>query len=441
MKKRHCVIAAMKILTLALLFLLFSNCKKDVSEVNYDIGERRAWFTDTLGIDSVGTNPLFVAYSEYRGTIYVVQKKFGSVYQLTKCDNEINVIYSKTIDLGPNQLIQIVGGKNQDCFYTVTASNAFQVTSVQSIGAYTAFPYIDTVCYKTFPISYYIYEPDFHLTNMVYNTNHTELKKYKSNGEEEWKKTEEGNFFSGSALQVDMDDNIYLLSAKRFPLRFKLNLNYSSAIPYYDVVADSNSFSLSKFSISGKLLFKNEICCVYQENGFLSGFNPSLSLSSSALYVNNINGLYSFNLNLELQSQKKPLKNTCYNFLKSVVTNPNIPFVCVSGYLRYVSNNLNFYQATLVNTDEISVLQNLNFSHDYFAIDKSKNLFSVSLSNRIIKIKSDGTEVFSKILNPDFLWQTLNKNNCFLDRYDNLYCFSLENGLIKVYKLDENGNF
>lgn len=426
---------------------IFSYCKKDKIDsiggdlTSPDTAEKRSYFTDTLQTQVEQYSELFAGYSPKGQYFYLIQRmSYNNYYRVTKCNMNADTLYSKIINLGPNRLIQIKGGINEDCFYTVTASRNFGTSFIQSIGAYTlTSSQVDTTCPSVYPSTQYIFGSDVYYINESTPINTCELKKYDAKANQIWTKYFSGNHFNGNALEISKKEELYLLTAERYPYRMRLNTQYSGIFPYYDVVLDSNRFTLHKLSQKGQILEKKEIHNVFQEYGLW--FNPQLVLTSEHIWVYNSNNLYMFNLGLKLLYQKKPIRDVCFNKIHSMVANINISSAKLTGFLGYSEFLKNRYFLSLRGISEEHIHQYLNTVPLLFAFDRFQNSYSFETTNTLKKFNFSGEELYSISGNSGFTSNMVYSRKFILGQNDKLYCFALENNLIKVYKLDENGNF
>ncbi|MBL7900482.1 MAG: hypothetical protein JNK73_00680 [Bacteroidia bacterium] len=428
------------------LAFIFSHCQKDKFDsiggdlASPDTTEKRSYFTDTLQTQVEEVKEVFVAYVAKGHFFYVIQNITGSTYRLTKCTREIDTLYSKILDLGPGNLIQIKGDLTEDAFYTLTATNKFGDLTGPSVSAFTlANTYTDSTCSKSTQTNDYNYESDFRPEGALKQDNFTLLKKFNAYGKEIWSKEFSGNYFSQNAMGWANNGNLYLITFLNYPVRYKLNSLLSQSFPYYDQILDSNSCTIYALNKSGVILRKRKIEGIYN---YFHSISPNLSLSSNYLRVSGRDFLYTLDYNLNLVSNAKPLKNTCNNFLRNVISNPLLPNVYVSGYMTYANyTDRNYYRVDLNGLTEENSRQNINPSPVFFSMNKFGQFYSLNSTNTVTKHNSDETILFSKLLNSDISGFSISKNACTEDSYGKLYCFALENSLIRVYKLDENGNF
>lgn len=440
-------IAIRRFTILSTLLFLFTHCKKEAIDSiggelsSPDTTEKRAYFTDTLETKLEEYKEVFVAYAAKGHFFYVIQNISGSSYRLTKCTREIDTLYSKILDLGPGQLIQVKGDLTEDAFYTLTATNKFGAFSGPSVSAYVLIRnYVDSTCSRPSQPNHYNYESEFRPEGEAWQENMSLLKKYNANGKESWRKEFMGNYFDCNAMEWAANGNLYLITSIRYPRRFKLNLTHSQSFPYYDPILDSNRCVIYALNKNGVVLRKKSLEGIY---GIGSNTDsPNLSISTNHLRINNNYVLYTLDFNLNLLSSAKPIKNNCNNFLHFVVSNPLQPLAYLSGFMTYSNfNDRNYYRVHMNGTFEINPRQNLDFIPFFLQMNKRGQFYSLGSRNTVTKYDNDETILYSKLLNPDNVLFSLSRNNCIADVNDKLYCFAYENNLIKVYKLDENGNF
>src|SRR5687768_16129309 len=103
-----------------LIFLAFFSCKKDkaVQSIIEPQASGRSKFKDTISNTITSTEPVFAANSKAGNSFYIIQKKSGAEYSLYKADADMNVVLSKTINLGTGDLMQVKGSQISDDFYT-----------------------------------------------------------------------------------------------------------------------------------------------------------------------------------------------------------------------------------------------------------------------------------------------------------------------------------
>ncbi len=437
-----------KIILLAFTAIIVSNCSKKPFPVDPPItssGGAREKFKDTLVLyASPNYNNIFVTYCPSNNSFFAVQKISTSQYNLHKSDLEINLIYTKTIDLGPNELIGIKGAQNECSFYTLNSTNNFIPGNQPLINAYARSNYImDSASHCMINKIYdYQYDDSFQSGADIKGVNYSTLNKFDANGNLVWSNQLTGNYFDGNSLETDPSGNIYVLTANKLPRTPKLNVAFSSTlIPYYDLVVDSNSFSIYKFNSSGNQIFKKTITQVKDINYWT--FNPSLNVSKTNITISNINNLYTFDLDGNLLSQNKPVSNACYNYISSVISNPEINNTFVCGTLNYQQGNPAAslrYIASYNGTSPTVLSQTANYSQ-LTLIDNLENIYLAS-SSYLAKINNNGgfTYGFLPLYDPPYNF-ILDKKSGVIDKYNSLYCFSNRLDHIAVYKFDNDGKY
>jgi hypothetical protein len=423
----------------------FISCKKEKKKDPRPTGQGqaiRAHYSDVLETSSLSQNPLFVTRSGSSASdnFYVIQKMSGSSYNLIVSDREANVESTKLIELNADSLVDVCGSRVTNEFFTLTASNKYSYNSgaVMSAYVYSSSYYDSTNCGDDNYAYSYEFNSNFQLTTPVPIQNFSQLKKFDETGHEVWSRTLDGNFFSGNALETDLEGNIYVLTATKPAMEPKKVEFLSGIIPYYTFKRDSNSFTLHKFTAFGNLLFKKTITNVHDGTPF--SFEPGLALSGTAVFVWNLNNLFTFDLECNLISKVKPLKDVCYNLISSAVSSPFIPNLIVKGKQYFTFSSSNPYYTKLNVTAANTTVNNTKIPTGLFAVDNLQNTYAGS-GTVLSKISNSGTEVYKKTLFNGTNSFTVNARNHVIDKNNSFYCFSLENGVIKVYKFDENGNF
>lgn len=434
----------MKYLLFYLTFIFLIACKKDGSSVlNPSQSSSRNKFIDTVTNSTTSSEPLFIANTKASNNFFIVQKQSGSFYTLYKADDDMNVINTKTISLGPEKLMQIKGSQVSDDFYTLNATYNFTYTGNTLVNAYVN----DNITHDTLSscnsttINYYSFNNALNLSSETALQNNSTLRKFDASGNESWNKTLEGNYYESNSLETDLYGNIYVLTANRGGYSPKASNQYTvGPVPYFNFQLDSNQFSLYKFDINGTLIFKKTIINVYDESP--GQFTPRLSLSSNNVSVSNSNSIYIFDLMGNLASSVKPLNNSCFNYLKSNVSNVNYPFIFIHGKLNYVnggSNNPKYFVKYNAGGFNATILN--NFGAEITMMDANGNCYCTANNTTLLKLDNTGSIVYSKALYfPPFSVLTT-INNTISDKYNSIYIFEKRLNQILSYKLDSNGDF
>lgn len=147
-----------------------------------------------------------------------------------------------------------------------------------------------------------------------------------------------------------------------------------------------------------------------------------------------------FNLGLKLLYQKKPIRDVCFNKIHSMVANINNSSTKLTGSIGYSEFLKNRYFLSLRGISEEHIHQNLNTTPLLVAYDRLQNSYSFE-TNTLKKFNISGEELYTISGNAGFTSNMVYSRKFILGQNDKFYCFTLENNLIKVYKLDENGNF
>lgn len=435
----------MRLIVGILVCLLVVSCKKDsapIIKINPQSAARTK-FVDTVTNTCTSANPIFATHSGASNFIYLVQKLTPGSYSLYKADDDMNVLLTKTISLSSGELIQIKGSKVSDDIYTLNSTYNFNFPGNTLVNAYVNNVILrDTLstC-NTTSINDYSFENSLNLSSETNLQNNSNLNKFDGSGNLSWSKTLDGNYFESNSLETDVYGNIYVLTANRGGFSPKASTQYTTgSVPYYNYKLDSNQFSLYKFDINGIQIFKKTISAVYEESP--GQFTPRLSLSSNNVAVSNSNCIFIFDLNGNLVSSSKPIKNSCINYLRSNVSNISSPFIFIHGSLNYVnggSNNQKYfvkYSASVYNTAGLN-----NFGAEITVMDSNQNYYCTSNATTLVKLNNAGTIAYSKPLYfaPYSILTTINNTIC--DKYNSLYIFEKRSNHILAYKLDSNGNF
>lgn len=427
-----------------LLILFFFSCKKELPEA-LNAGPQasgRDKFIDTVSSVSTSTDPVFAANTT-ANNFYVVQKTTGSNYSLFKTNADINVLYTKTLNLGAGELMKIKGSQVSDDFYTLNATNNFTYTySGQIINAYVYSDAVhDTIihCDSISPY-FYLYNNQYENKSEINLQNHTTLRKFDSNGNESWAKSLDGHFHEGNSLETDLYGNVYALTITKGGYRTKPGSQFTnSPVPYIDIKLDSNQFSLYKFDINGTQVFKKTFTNVYfGDPGY---FRAQLAISANNISVSNANNLFIFDLSGTLVSSIKPVQNICYNYIISTAGNVNQQNLLIKGSIVYAIGSMNnpIYLVKFNQTSFASPLMNIS-GNKINGMDNKGNYYSFNES--ITKWEStNGYLQYSKQLVHFPVYLTVNSNNSLTDKFSNAYVFQKRANLILAYKLDSYGNF
>lgn len=425
---------------------LVSSCKKKSSEespttTNSNIRDK---FRDTLVLQSINNyNPVFATYCAFSDDFFVVQKKAGTQYEFYKCDIEINQIFSKTLNLGSDSLLEIKASKTENSFFTLTSTNNFTTPNPLYINAYVLNNFsLDSTSNCAFKLTDYYFEPSFNVSSEQQNNNKSTLNKFDGTGALLWTKQLDGNLFDGQALETDLNGNIYVLTASKHPLAPKLSSAFTSTlVPYYEYMTDSNSCSIYKFDTYGNQEFKKTILNFKENNP--QSFKPSLTLSKTVITISNTNSIYMFDLYGNLLSQNKPFINTCYNYINSTVSNPYITHTFISGSINYINSVTNSGYFALFNGLSPSIItQSNNLNYEFVAIDQLENIYLGGLFNTTLKkLNNNGSILYNSPLYDAPYSFGLSKKSTVIDMNNSIYTFSNRNDLIAVYKFDSNGKF
>lgn len=430
---------------LLVLILLSCNKKSNTPEVLPDpASNSRSKFKDTLVTNtSANTNEIFASYNPSNDNLIVVQQISGSQYKLYKCDADIKLLGSATIDLGPDQLIEIEASKKEDAFFTLTATNNYQTINPVFINAYVIQnPYLDSTSNCISKIFNYAYDDAFNLNPETMGNNYSTLNKFDQNGTIAWTKQLDGNYFDGRAIETDQNGNVFVLTSSRFPLTPKLNSTFTGTlVPYYDFVNDSNSISIYKFDKHGTQLFKKTIQNVKEISPF--GFNPSLSLSDNYLTVSNTNNIYVLDLYGNLYSQTKPIVNSCYSYINAAISNPFIKQTFVMGAINYnqSTSSLNYMSVTSNGSSHSTISQSANLNTKFIVADNIGNVFMTQLGTDLRKIDRYGNLLINKGIIDGATSFGMAKRSSLVDKNNSLYVFRNDITQILVYKFDDAGNY
>ena len=434
---------------LFLLLIICISCKKDTkinSSIPTNSSNLRSKFKDTLVTYSTNnSNQPFASYCNASNSFYIVQKSAGTQFYLYKCDQEINLIYSKIINLGSDSLMEIKASNQEDAFYTLTGTNNFNNSNPFYINAYVFNINSDSINNCTPKVADYVYQNAFNANGENKGANYSILNKFDGQGNLLWAKQLDGNYNKQHSIETDVNGNIYVLAANRYPFRPKLNSAYTTSLaPYYDFVNDSNSFSIYKFDISGNQIFKRTITNIKET--IQRQFSPALSLSKSNILITNFNNFFVFDLNGNLLSQNKPISNICYNYINNAITNPYIDNIFINGILNYSnsnsSNNLG-YLAKLKGSIPLIVTQSNNLYYNFSIIDNLQSIYLADdFTNFLTKIDNNANIVYAnKPLFDAPYYFGLPKKSTIVDVNNSLYSFVNRLNGIAVYKFDSNGNF
>lgn len=425
--------------------LLAFSCKKDPAlPININPqSTARTKFVDTVTNACTSANPLFVTHTGASNFIYLVQKLTPGLYSLYKTDDDLNVLLTKTISISSGELIQIKGSQVSDDFYTLNATYNFDTPGNTLVNAFVNKNIVhDTMsaCNST-KLYDYVFDNSLNLSAEINLQNNSTLKKFDDSGNLSWAKTLDGNYFQGNSLETDIYGNIYVLTANRGGYSPKASTQYTAgSVPYYDFKLDSNQFTLYKFNINGFQIFKKTISSVYDD--YPGEFNPRLALSSNNVAVSNSNNIFIFDLNGNLVSSSKPIKNSCFNYLRSNVSNLSSPYIFIHGGINYVtggSNNPRYFVKYSASGYNTAVLN--NFGVEITMMDATGNYYCTANTTTLLKLNNTGAIIYSKPLYfvPYNILSTI--NNTIIDKYNSLYIFEKRLNQILAYKLDSNGNF
>jgi len=288
----------------------------------------------------------------------------------------------------------------------------------------------------------YTFDDSFNINGEIKVNNNSTLNKFDGFGNLMWTKQLDGNYFDGKALETDQNGNVYVLTASKHPLTPKLSSAYSSTlVPYYEFVTDSNSISIYKFDNNGNQEFKKTLLNI--KNNTPNSFNPSLSLSKTTITIANTDNLYMLDLDGNLISQNKPIANTCYNYINSIISSPFINHTFINGQVNYLFNSNRLgYLAFYNSTAPVIISQSNNLSYDFLVIDNLENIYVGSaLNSTIKKLNNNGTVLyFNSLLDGNYSFG-LSKRSTVLDLGNSLYTFSNKIDQIAVYKFDSDGKF
>lgn len=422
-------------------------CKKEPAQkggMRY-LGPGRERFKDTLAIlPGNNHNDVFASYCPAVNNFFVVHQTTGSQYNFYKCNTEVKLLASKTIDLGTETLLDIKASKTEEAFYTLTSTKNFTSPSSNPINAYKRVNYYfdSTHSCSSSSIFDYQYDDSFNPDPETKGTNFSALNKFDGLGNLVWTKQLDGNYFDGKCLETDLDGNVYVLTADKCPVTPKINTSLSGPLPYYYFVNDSNSFSIYRFTSHGSETFKKTIFHVKDIN-YANHLALSLNVSKTNITVNNLNDIYTFDLFGNLITQVKPFSNACYSYINSAISNPYCNRTFVTGNVTYdLSNQINNprYFASYNGASPSVITQITNFSQ-LTLIDNSENIYLAG-STTLAKLNSSGIFIygFQYLSDPPFNF-ILDRNNGSIDKENNLYCFANMLSHIAVYKFDDAGKY
>lgn len=427
-----------------LIFLPFFSCKKErpAQFITEPQTSARSKFKDTISNTITSTEPVFAANSKAGNSFYIIQKKTGTDYSLFKADADMNVVLSKTINLGAGNLMQVKGSQISDDFYTINATNNFTYTySGQIINAYVyGGSNTDSLmsCDSISPFSYNL-DNAFDSKYEINLQNTTTLRKFDHIGNESWVKTLDGHFHSGNCIETDLYGNVYALTLTKGGYRTHASTQYTAgSVPYFDFKLDSNEFSLYKFDINGTQVFKKTFTNVYDATP--GNFHPRLAVSADNICVYNLNNLFVFDLSGTIIPTIKPVKNTCYNNLLSVAGNVNKPNLLIHGRLNYVNGGNNNPNYLVKLNQGLYTSPVTGVSGSVISLMDSKGNY-YHLGGGIMKWEGvNGDLQYSKqIYSPAYV--DIQPINTLTDKFDNVYVFEKRLNHILVYKLDSYGNF
>lgn len=432
---------------LSLLLIAFLACKKDPAQKGEPkfAGAGREKFKDTLALlPGNNLNDVFVSYCMPMNNFFVIQKTSGSQYNFYKCNTEIKLLESKTIDLGPEILLGIKASKTEDAFYTLTATKNFSYTSSTLINAYKRVNYTfdSTHTCNSTSLFDYQYDDQFNLNPETKGPNFSTLNKFYGLGNLLWTKQLDGNYFEGQCLETDLEGNVYVLTADRNPVTPIINTSISGPLPYYDFVIDGNSFSIYRFTKHGSQTFKKTISHV-KDIMYNSYFKISLNVSKTNVNVYNAHEIYTFDLFGNLVTQTKPLSNACYSYISSAISNPYCNNTFVTGNVSYDlinSQNNPRYLAAYNGASPFIIKQPINYSQ-LTLIDNSENIYLAGGSS-VAKINNIGNPIydFQFLSDPPYVFY-LDRNSGAIDKENKLYCFANMLSHIAVYKFDDTGKY
>ena len=432
----------MKYFPIFLILLSIASCKKKSEATVYPLypDDYRSKFVDTLTNNNTNNYPLFTGNAGPGNYFYIVQKQNGSDYNLYRCDYNINSVTQQTINLGNDALMKIAGSKISDHFFTLTSSNNSSSPAGAPINAYVqAFFYSDSSkpC-DSHLLSDYMFTDTFTLGTPISVQNKSEIRCYSSNGTILWNYILNGNYYSGNSMETDLLGNTYVLTASKSPAHSKLSTQFTNTlIPYYDMILDSNSFTLYKFDKNGNQLFNKTINNVNEE--VPGTFEPNLTLTKKNIFVNNAKNLFTFDLDGNLLKSNKPLVNKCYNYIISVVGNAHQYFGLLDGFLNYSISSKNNYMVNLQGFSQLTIYENGKLKN-LSIMDEFANCFAFSGSS-LSKVDRYGNLIYNKILFfPPYNFYVY-RNSVVVDRFNDLYIFDKTPNQIRVFKIDVNGNF
>lgn len=429
-----------KILFLIFIGLLYS-CKKEkkTDSISY---LNRTGFEDTLVTSPGGNQELFAAHSGTGASecFYIVQKTSGSSYFLVKTNLDAKVSFTSQIQISDTRLQDVCGSKISADFYTLNASekSTFQPSGTLIQAYVQASQNIDSSsCDGENNPSNYFFDTELDVNISTTFDNNCQVKKFNHKGVEIWNFALEGSYFSGNAMETDFEGNLYVLTVvKHRPVPVLMPFS-GTIFPYYSFNSDSNTVILYKFNKDGILLFKTQSNKAFK--GLPENFNPRMALTKNAVYVCSFTNFFRFSLNGELESTTKPVKNVCYNTLATMIANPMFSELYVVGVLNYTGNSRNRYFVGVNRTSEFNLINASIVPYNFVLIDSQQNIYSAG-GTYLTKTNQSGQRIYSKpILGNSFIYY-VGENNCGVDHDLNFYFFATENGLIKMFKLDVNGN-
>jgi hypothetical protein len=160
--------------------------------------------------------------------------------------------------------------------------------------------------------------------------------------------------------------------------------------------------------------------------------------------IANTDNLFIFDLEGNLLSQSKPIVNSCYNYINSIISNPNIDHTFVNGTIRYSNyvsfSNISGYFALYNATIPVVVSQSNNLTYNFSVVDNLENIYLGGFNKVVKKLDPNGTIIYTNFfINESEL--NLTGKSSVTDKNNALYSFSNALDRIVVYKFDTNGNF
>jgi len=422
-------------------------CKKEPAQKGslQNPGPGREKFKDTLALlPGTNHNDVFVSYGAAVNNFFVLHQTSTSQYNFYKCNTEVKLLSYKTIDFGTEKLISIKASKTEDAFYTLTATKNFSQTASTLINAYKRVNYYfdSTHSCNSSSLFDYQYDEAFDPNPETKGINFSTLNKFDGLGNLLWTKQLDGNYFDGACLETDLEGNVYVLTADKYPITYVLNTSITGPVPYYDPVMDGNNFSIYRFTQHGNQTFKKTISHV-KDVLYNSDLKISLNVSKTNISVYNTYEIYTFDLLGNLLTQNKPQLNICYNYISSAISNPYCNRTYVTGYITYnLSDPMGYakYLAAYNSSSPFIAAQAINYSQ-LTLIDNSENIY-LGGGTYLSKINSSGISIYSGQYlfgNPfNFI---LNRNNGAIDKENKLYCFANMLSHIAVFKFDDTGKY